>query len=170
MFYSLQGIVERYIVGVVRAESARRGVSALRNHTGFWLRSVSNRVTQAFAQKLLDSGVTAEWIVLREMYDGDDLSPSVLADRTEMTRGAASKLIDRLVAKKLVLRRERSDDRRYHIELTSMGRRLLPALATTADRNDEEFFAPLSAEERGALVSTLKKFVHAHGPHKIPKP
>jgi len=156
---------------MVRVKSARPAVTALRRHTGFWLRSVSNRVTQAFARKLLDSGVTAaEWVVLREMYDrDDDLSPSVLADRTEMTRGAASKLIDRLVAKKLVSRRERSGDRRYQdIELTPLGRRLLPALAATADRNDEEFFAPLSAEERGALVSTLKKLVHAHGLHKIP--
>ena len=145
-------------------------VSDLRSHTGFWLRFVSNDVSQAFARKLLDSGVTvAEWVVLREMYGKDEMSPSMLAETMGMTRGAASKLVDRLVAKKLVSREERSDDRRYQdIALTSAGRRVVPALAAIADRNDEECFAPLSAKEHVALVSTLKKLAQAHGLHKIP--
>jgi DNA-binding MarR family transcriptional regulator len=74
---------------------------------------VSNHVSYAFARKLLASEVTvAEWVVLREMYEADAMAPSVLAEHTGMTRGAASKLIERLVAKKLVSRRGRSDDRR----------------------------------------------------------
>ena len=145
-------------------------VSELRSHFGFWLRFVSNHVSRAFARKLLVSGVTAaEWVVLREMYDRPDMSPGLLADLTGMTRGAASKLMDRLVARKLVTRRENADDRRYQdIELTPAGRRVVPVLAAIADRNDEEFFAPLSARERAALVSTLKKLVQAHGLRKIP--
>ena len=145
-------------------------VSELASHTGFWLRFVSNHVSHAFMRKLMDSGVTAaEWVVLREMYDKEEMSPSALADLTGMTRGAASKLIDRLVGKKLVSRRDRTDDRRYQdIELTAAGRRLVPALAAIADQNDEEFFTPLSAKERAALVATLKKLVQAHGLHRIP--
>jgi len=148
----------------------RIGVSALTSHTGFWLRFVSNHVSHAFMRKLMDSGVTAaEWVVLREMYDKEEMSPSALADLTGMTRGAASKLIDRLVGKKLVSRRDRTDDRRYQdIELTTAGQRLVPSLAAIADQNDEEFFSPLSAREHGALVATLKKLVHAHGLHRIP--
>src|SRR5271154_4809558 len=145
-------------------------VSELASHTGFWLRFVSNHVSHAFMRKLVDSGVTvAEWVVLREMYDKEVMPPSTLADRTGMTRGAASKLIDRLVGKKLVSRRDRTDDRRHQdIELTAAGRRLVPALAAIADQNDEEFFTPLSAKERAALVATLKKLVQAHGLHRIP--
>jgi DNA-binding MarR family transcriptional regulator len=145
-------------------------VSELRSHTGFWLRLVSNHVSQAFARKLLDSGATAaEWVVLREMYDRGDLSPSVLAGLTGMTRGAASKLIDRLVGKRLVSRQERNDDRRYQdIELTAQGGLLVPVLAAIADQNDEEFFAPLTAAERELLVATLKKLAQAHGLRSIP--
>src|SRR5271170_6180855 len=148
----------------------RIGVSALTSHTGFWLRFVSNHVSHAFMRKLMDSGVTAaEWVVLREMYDKEGMSPSALADLTGMTRGAASKLIDRLVGKKLVSRRDRSDDRRYQdIELTAAGRRLVPTLAAIADQNDEEFFRALSTGERDALVATLKKLVQAHGLHQVP--
>ena len=121
-------------------------------------------------RKLLDSGVTAaEWVVLREMYDEEEMVPSVLAEKIGMTRGAASKLIDRLLAKRLVTRRDRTDDRRYQdIALTAEGRRLVPKLAVIADENDEEFFSGLSAAERKALVATLKKLVRAHGLQRVP--
>ena len=153
-----------------QSQPGQRAVSGLKSHVGFWLRFVSNHVSHAFARKLLNSGVTvAEWVVMREMFDGEEMSPSVLADLTGMTRGAASKLVDRLVAKKLVTRKERSDDRRYQdIALTAAGRKLAPSLARLADQNDEEFFAALSAKEREALISTLKKLVAAHGLHKLP--
>jgi DNA-binding MarR family transcriptional regulator len=151
-------------------ETSRVKVSELTSHAGFWLRFVSNHVSQAFMGKLVDSGVTAaEWVVLREMYNEEEMSPSVLADKTGMTRGAASKLIDRLLSKRLVTRRDRTDDRRYQdIGLTAEGRRLVPKLALIADENDEEFFAALSAKEHKALVATLKKLVQAHGFDRIP--
>jgi DNA-binding MarR family transcriptional regulator len=145
-------------------------VSDLKKHVGFWLRFVSNHVSHAFARKLLDSGVTvAEWVVMREMFDDEETSPGVLAERIGMTRGGVSKLVDRLVSKKLVTRRERSDDRRFQsIALTAAGRRLIPQLATLADQNDEEFFHPLSALERAALIATMKKLVQAHGLQTLP--
>lgn len=153
-----------------RTKEAAAAVSGLRKHVGFWLRFVSNHVSHAFARKLLDSGVTvAEWVVIREMYGHEEMAPSVLAEQTGMTRGAASKLVDRLVNKKLVTREDRTDDRRFQdIALTPAGRRLVPALAALADRNDEEFFHPLSAKEREALMTTLKKLVQVHGLHKLP--
>jgi hypothetical protein len=44
----------------------------------------------------------------------------------------------------------------------------VPSLAALADRNDEEFFAPLSEKDRETLVATLKKIVRAHRLHKLP--
>ncbi len=145
-------------------------VSELKKHLGFWLRFVSNHVSHAFARKLLLSGVTvAEWVVMREMFDEGETSPGVVAERIGMTRGGVSKLVDRLVGKGLVTRQERSDDRRFQsIALTAAGRRLLPRLAALADQNDEEFFHPLSARERAALVAAMKRLVEAHGLHTLP--
>jgi len=97
------------------------------------------------------------------------MTPSLLAEGIGMTRGGVSKLLERLVAKKLVLRRGRSDDRRFQdVELTHAGEGLVPELAMRADENDEEFFAPLTKKERAALVATLKKLVQAHGLHQLP--
>ena len=145
-------------------------ISDLKKHVGFWLRFVSNHVSHAFARKLLASGVTvAEWVVMREMFDDEETSPGLLAQRIGMTRGGVSKLVDRLVGKKLVTRRGRSDDRRFQsIALTAAGRKLIPHLAALADQNDEEFFHPLAAGERAALIVTMKKLVQAHGLQTLP--
>ncbi|TBR26261.1 MAG: MarR family transcriptional regulator, partial [Reyranella sp.] len=74
--------------------------SDLETHLGYWLRFVSNHVSHSFSLKLQARGVTvAEWVVLRDLFDGDHVPPSALADRLGMTRGAISKLADRLIAK-----------------------------------------------------------------------
>ncbi len=139
-------------------------VSALTSHAGFWLRLVSNHVSHGFARKLAGSGATvAEWVILREILEAGTTSPGRLATSTGLTRGAVSKLVDRLVRKGLVNRTESDRDRRFQdVELTAAGRALVPRLAALADRNDQEFFSRLSAREREALVATLKKLVVLH--------
>lgn len=139
---------------------ARPRASRLTAHIGFWMRLVSNHVSYAFARKLEMSGVTvAEWVVLREMYGGNQTtSPSAVAELTGLTRGAVSKLISRLLAKGLVTRSESVRDRRYQdIELTKTGVAMVPRLARLADENDEEFFGVLSGSERETLTALLKK-------------
>jgi DNA-binding MarR family transcriptional regulator len=148
-------------------------VSDLKKHVGFWLRFVSNHISHAFARKLLATGVTVtEWVVMREMFDDQETSPGVLAERIGMTRGGVSKLVDRLVIRKLITRHDRSDrsdDRRFQsIALTATGRRLIPRLAALADQNDDEFFHPLSTGERAALIALMKKLAQAHALQTLP--
>jgi DNA-binding MarR family transcriptional regulator len=146
------------------------GVSELKGHVGFWLRFVSNHVSHASARKLLASGVTvAEWVVLREMFDAATMASSEIAEATGLSRGAVSKLVDRLFRKKLLTRVGRDDDRRFQsIALTEAGNELVPKLAALADQNDAEFFSAISNGEREALMTTLKKLVQANRLTKIP--
>lgn len=154
----------------MRVRASQAGVSDLRSHTGFWLRFVSNHVSHSFARKLVGSGVTvAEWVVLREMFDASATSPSAVAAATGLTRGAISKLIERLVQKDLVSREEAAGDRRFQdVGLTTAGRTLVPRLAALADQNDQEFFSQLTEAERERLVATLKKLVAANKLKQIP--
>ena len=143
---------------------------SLTAHLGFWLRFVSNHVSQGFAQKLAGRGVTvAEWVVMRELLDAEALAPSRLAERLGMTRGAITKLADRLIAKALVSRRADPDDGRAQtLALTAKARRLVPELAALADRNDAEYFDHLSARDRVALIATLKEIVERRGLKAVP--
>jgi DNA-binding MarR family transcriptional regulator len=132
--------------------------SELTDHTGYWMRMVSNAVSQEFARKVLDEDVTvAEWSFMRALYDFEPTPPSVLAERMGMTKGAISKLTDRLVAKGLVKRTESRDDKRAHsLSLTTEGRAKIPALASLADQNDAEFFGVLTKEEHEMLDRILR--------------
>ena len=145
-------------------------VSPLEAHAGYWLRFVSNHVSHAFSRKLAARGVTvAEWVVLRELLDAGAAAPSRLADRLGMTRGAITKLADRLVAKALLDRRQdRDDGRAQTLALTEQGRALVPALSALADKNDAEFFGHLTAAERQWLERMMKEIVRRHALRGIP--
>jgi len=146
-------------------------VSDLRSHIGFWLRFVSNHVSHSFAAKLAATGVTvAEWVILRDIYGtGGPTSPGEVAERTGLTRGAVSKLADRLFHKKLLTRAVSNKDRRYQeVRLTPAARALVPKLAALADRNDAEYFSPLTRDERRGLLRLLQKLVRAHNLTRVP--
>jgi DNA-binding MarR family transcriptional regulator len=148
-----------------------KNVSTLQSHIGFWMRLVSNNVSQAFAAKLDETGVTvAEWVVMREMYgEAGITTPSQVAELTHLTRGAVSKLLERLLQKGLITRTESKEDRRYQdIQLTTAGRKLVPQLAALADQNDKEFFSSISASERAQLMKLLKKLAEARGLRSYP--
>ncbi len=140
-------------------------VSALDDHLGYWMRAASNAVSQGFARRLADQGVTvAEWAVLRVVYDGPAIAPSDLAARMGLTKGAISKLAERLQAKGLLARADHPDDRRGHLlALTATGRALVPRLAAIADANDRAFFSVLDAAEKSTLDHLIRALVTRQG-------
>jgi DNA-binding MarR family transcriptional regulator len=108
-------------------------------------------------------------VILRELFDAGETAPSRLAASSGLTRGAVSKLVDRLLHKDLVSRAEAAEDRRFQdVKLTAEGRALVPRLAALADQNDQEFFCHLSTEEREVFVTTLRKLVAANKLKKVP--
>nr|WP_018431402.1 MarR family transcriptional regulator [Hoeflea sp. 108] len=122
------------------------------------MRMVSNAVSHEFARKIATKDVTvAEWAFLRTLYDVDAMAPSDLSANMGMTRGAISKLSDRLLAKKLIGRTESTEDKRTHtLSLTEEGRGMVPMLAALADKNDTEFFGVLTEEDQQTLDRILK--------------
>lgn len=145
-------------------------ISDLDAHLGYWLRFVSNHVSQAFASRLQGKGVTvAEWVTMRRLFGEGRVAPSLLADRMGMTRGAITKLADRLIDKELVIRRaDPQDGRAQTLALTARGRVLVPELAALADDNDAEFFRPLTAQERRVLRQLLERLVEQNELKVVP--
>lgn len=139
-------------------------------HLGYWLRFVSNHVSHAFARKLETRNVTvAEWVVLRELFETDGLAPSRLAERLGMTRGAISKLADRLVAKALAIRTASdTDGRGQTLALTDAGRALVPTLAELADRNEAEFFADIPVDDLATVERVMRAIVERRRLTTIP--
>jgi DNA-binding MarR family transcriptional regulator len=150
--------------------SKATSTSALTAHLWYWLRYVSNHVSQAFARKVEARGVTvAEWVLLRHLLDEEALAPTRLSERMGMTRGTVTKLADRLIAKALLMRAANPEDARAQtLALTARGRRLVPQLAALADVNDAEFFDHLAPRDRAALLRILRGIVEKRGLHTTP--
>lgn len=144
--------------------------SPLEAHVGYWLRFVSNHVSQAFRRKVEARGVSvSEWVAMREMLAAGTTAPAALARRMGMTRGAVSKILASLESKRLIRRTADEADRRSHaVALTAAGERLVPQLAALADTNDAEFFDGLPAGDRTALLRILRELVKAHGLETVP--
>jgi len=147
-----------------------RPASDLTAHLGYWLRYVSNHVSQAFARKVEAHGVTvAEWVLMRQLLEVEALAPSRLAECMGMTRGAVSKLAERLIAKSLLVRTaDPQDGRAQTLSLTRAGRSMVPKLAALADTNDAEFFDHLTPKDRATLLRTLRVIVEKRGLKSLP--
>ena len=159
----------------VSRESEESGYSghpapALETHLGYWLRLVSNEVSGAFERALQKRNISvAEWVALNQLAAGTDLTPARLAAAMGMTRGAISKVLDKLDEKKLVTRSVSPLDSRVQLlALTGPGRRILPSLTGMADGNDKHFFAALKPEEQATLRHLLLKMAQAHQMTRIP--
>lgn len=145
-------------------------LSDLEAHLGYWLRRVSNAVSGGFARALQAKQTSvAEWALLRELHKRTQAAPGELADYLGLTRGAVSKIIDKLEAKGWIRADVIEGDNRYRLlSLTRSGDRSLPALAEIADQNDAMYFACLSAKEKIVLRKLLMKLSENNGIHDVP--
>ena len=101
---------------------------------------------------------------MRQLLEMEAVAPSRLAECMGMTRGAVSKLADRLIAKSLLVRTaDPQDGRAQTLALTRAGRSMVPKLAALADTNDAEFFDHLAPRDRAALLHTLREIVEKRG-------
>lgn len=150
--------------------SVRESGNPLETHVGYWMRLVSNQVSGAFARSLGQRDISvAEWVALNQIARQKDVTSSALAASMSMTRGALSKILDKLETKGLVARKDNPDDNRAQLlSLTREARRVLPALTKIADHNDAHFFSVLNAKERDALNAILRKLAALHQLGDVP--
>lgn len=147
-----------------------QGASGLEAHLGYWLRFVSNHVSQSFSRKLEARGVSvAGWVVMRHLLDHGPVAPSVVATRLGMTRGAITKIADRLIDKSFISREPSPQDGRAQLlMLTRAGQALVPALSAIADENDAAFFGHLKPAERKQLEKFFRDVVRRHALQIVP--
>ena len=150
--------------------SGRSAISGLESHLGYWLRRVSNSVSSGFAQSLQAKQTSvAEWVLLRHLWDRTQATPGEMAEALTMTRGAISKIIDKLESKGWIRSKINPKDNRVQLlSLSVAGRRVVPELAEIADRNDQKFFVCLDSEDRTALRHLLGKLATSHQMHDVP--
>jgi len=89
---------------------------------------------------------------------GTGVSPSVLAEKSGVTRATMTGLVDRLEREGLVRRESNQSDRRSHtVRLTPKGDELLSGMLPAHFRRVARLMAQVGAGERKSLVALLEK-------------
>lgn len=162
--------MESNIVSMETDIASVQHVPGLESHLGYWLRRISNAVSGRFSRALqAEQTSVAEWVLLRELYERDRAAPAELAAMAGLTRGAVSKIVDKLEAKGWVQTEGKEGDNRFRVlSLTRAGSRSLPVLAKIADQNEEIFFECLSTREKKILRDLLVKIAEHNGIRDVP--
>lgn len=135
---------------------------SLDDSPGFLISQVAGRLQRNIDRTLASEGITgAQWTVLWLLAAGRAQTPIDISHRLSMDTGAITRLLDRMVAKNLLVRRPHATDRRSVIlELTPQAQALYPTLPSKVAQVVMDAFKGISQEElipfKQVLLQVLK--------------
>jgi DNA-binding MarR family transcriptional regulator len=137
----------------------RTSASFLLKRMGFRLKERTMQAYESTGLSPYDHGVLA-------LLDEEPVeTQAMIADALGYDRSHLVGVLDDLEARELIERRRDPADRRRHlVTLTPAGRDAVKRLRAVSKQVDEEFFEPLSAEERTELFGLLARIAAFHDP------
>ena len=141
------------------------GIAKLDQRIPFLLSQLGAYLADEFHRRLAPLGVEPRiYAVLLALAEKDGQSQRELSERLGIHRNAMVTAVDLLESRGLVDRRRHPTDRRaFAVTLTAAARDLLPALDEQGRALEDTLTAPLSADERAALLGQLQRISAAAG-------
>ncbi len=126
---------------------------------GYQLRRAQLTVFQHFAGALGDQNVTPGQIGLLVLVSRNPgISQTALARAVGVERSTLGEAIDRLLRRRLLLRKPAPQDRRtYALHLSAIGETFLDDFVPRLLRHEDDVAARLSPEERKTLLALLRR-------------
>ncbi len=130
---------------------------------GYQLRRAQLTVFQHFASTLGDQNVTPGQVgVLVLVSRNPGISQTALARAVGVERSTLGEAIDRLLKRRLLLRKPAPQDRRsYALRLSASGEKFLDDFVPRLLRHEDDVAGSLSPAERKTLIALLRRLVEA---------
>jgi DNA-binding MarR family transcriptional regulator len=134
----------------------------LQKSVGYLVNRVAKEMRDLLERRMLPHGVTAhQWAILIHVYGGEAQTGKALADLLGIDGAAVSRLVDRLVAKGLLVRKPHEKDRRsWIVSMTPKGRQVTEQLPPIARGVLNQFLNGFSEKETTLLISSLKRMLN----------
>ncbi len=117
------------------------------------------KMKQAFSNILSDNkaGITVDqWVIIDSLSQHGHMSQKDLAERTSKDKASLTRMIDLLVKKKIITRKEDKEDRRRQlIRLTAKGGKLVTSLEQDIRALRRKIFKGISKQKLNALEETM---------------
>lgn len=142
----------------------RDELSELHSRPGHLIRRCQQIAVALFLDCCAGHDLTpVQYAVLKAVAASGTVDQTSLAGQVALDRSTVGTVIDRLATRGLLERTVSPTDRRVrHLAATPAGRRVLDAIQPAVDRTQERLLAPLTPEERTALLSALGKIAASH--------
>lgn len=101
-----------------------------------------------------------QWLVLKTLHEQPEISQKELADQVFKDYASITRIIDLLVQKKYLSRKQHPEDRRrFKLELTGQAKSIMDPLIRVVEQNRHTALIGISREEIFKLNETLKKII-----------
>ena len=137
---------------------------------GFLLRLLEARYDVLYQTLTQQNDITPrQFGVLMALYQQGPLTPSVLAERISSDRNTLSEMLKRMVARKLISKKDNAQDRRsIQVQITAKGEAALLKVIPAAARLQDLLLAPLAKEDRTHFLKCMLAIAKAAPPGASP--
>ena len=133
----------------------------------FLLKRLGMKAKEESYEAYTDAGVHPyHYAILETLAEGERETQGAIADALDYDRGQLVGLLDEMEEAGLVERRRDPDDRRRQVVVTTpAGKKMLVKMRAVARQLDDDFLAPLTAEQRKQLQKLLLALAVEHVPN-----
>lgn len=131
----------------------------LEEYLGIKVAKVRNSIKNEMELALIPYDITTtQFVVLVKLCEKDRMTQKDLAQETNYKQSALTLILDKLEAKKLIIREAKENDRRaYLIAITNEGRELEKKVIVIAKEQEKRILDGISTNEKEIFLNVLDK-------------
>lgn len=130
----------------------------------YYLIEKTNKVVRRYSQvRFAEAGIEItvdQWLVLKKIGDSERITQIELANAIFKDRASITRILDLLLAKKLVRKEPGADKRSYQLTLTAEGKRFTDQALTIVKSVRKKGIETMSDREQEQLRSSLLKIIN----------